>query len=98
MVYLIGGLLAVVLLYFWLMGHWFARVVMFLALIPVGTAGIAAGLSAAGDQMQNGLAFCLVVGAIASWFASGIPAYVRRSNSRWAILNTNARIEFNPEA
>lgn len=32
MVYLIGGLLAVVLLYFWLMGHWFASVLA----TPVG--------------------------------------------------------------
>jgi hypothetical protein len=29
---LVGLVLALVLLYFWLLGHWFARVVMFLAL------------------------------------------------------------------
>jgi hypothetical protein len=33
---LIGLCLALALLYFWLLGHWFARVVMFLTLAVVG--------------------------------------------------------------
>ena len=43
---LVGLVLAAVLLYFWLIGHWFARVLAFLALAPaLGLAGWIGGLA-----------------------------------------------------
>jgi hypothetical protein len=58
----------VALLYFWLLGHWFARVLVFLLCLGVGL--ILADLPA--------LIFLGVVG----WFGGGIPLYVRRHQAR----------------
>ena len=61
---LIGLGIAVVLLYFWLIGHWFARVLVFLLFT---FCGLVLG------QLAGGIA----AGAI-GWFVSGIPIYVRK--------------------
>lgn len=77
---LIGLALGVALLYLWLAGHWFGRVLMFLLL-----AGIIGGLLCVAvtpadlDGAANPLGFIgFIVGTVIAWFVSGIPAYKRR--------------------
>jgi hypothetical protein len=70
---LIGLAMGVALLYFWLVGHWFARVLVFLALGAGLFVGGAAIGSAAGDQ-SSWLVLGLL-GAVVAWFVSGIPTY-----------------------
>jgi hypothetical protein len=74
MVYLLGAVAGALLLYFWLIGHhWFARVLAFLVLvIPLSFLG-----SAYGAPYDSGL-LGLVLGGVAAWFLTGIPIYVRR--------------------
>jgi hypothetical protein len=63
----------VVLLYVWLSGHWFARVLAFLVLVvPLSFLG-----SAYGEPYHAGL-LGLILGGTAAWFLTGIPIYVRR--------------------
>lgn len=65
---LTGIVIAVAVLYFWLLGHWFARVLAFLAIAPV-LAGIVLLLVPASCWILA------VWGAILAWPASGIPRY-----------------------
>jgi hypothetical protein len=64
MVILLAVILALALLYFWLIGHWFARVVMFLLCVGYGL-------------LLGEIVGGVIAGAI-GWFASGIPVYVRQ--------------------
>jgi peptidoglycan/LPS O-acetylase OafA/YrhL len=83
---LIGILLALVLLYFWLQGHWYARILTAIILIPllafiVATmlAGAAVSGGAIHPEYASGLAFLgAVVGGVAGWFAAGTPVYYWR--------------------
>jgi hypothetical protein len=78
MLFLIGIALAVPLLYFWLIGHWFTRVLVFLIFACVF--GFTAFLTAQGGNHESpGGAFVAVV---LSWPISGIPLYVRRYKAR----------------
>jgi hypothetical protein len=63
---MIGAGLALALLYFWLLGHWFARVVTFLAF----GAGFVAELA------------CIVLGFVAGWFVASLPTYYWRHQFR----------------
>jgi len=78
MAILLGLVLACVLLYFWLTGHWFARALMFLLLVVV-LGGIGAGItgSAPGAGSSGGIPGA-IIGAILAWPVSGIPFYVLR--------------------
>ena len=68
--FLIGLGIFVVLLYWWLIGHWFARVLVFLLLAVLG-ALISAG---------NGAA---IVGyGVLAWFIASLPIYYQRYQSR----------------
>jgi hypothetical protein len=60
------------LLYWWLMGHWFARTVVFLMFAFLG---LLMGQTGA-DQSA------LLIFAVAGWFISGIPTYMRRRRLR----------------
>jgi hypothetical protein len=71
---LIGIGLAAVLLYYWLIGHWFARVLVFLML--AAGVGLIAGAALGGHDVSWLLG--LVVGGIVGWFVSGIPLYYWR--------------------
>jgi hypothetical protein len=62
--------IALVLLYSWLAGHWFARVVVFLLFVGYGL-------------LIGEIAGGVIVGGI-GWFASGIPIYVRRRRRGYA--------------
>jgi hypothetical protein len=68
--FLIGLGLFVVLLYWWLIGHWFARVLVFLLLAVLG-AFISAG---------NGAA--IIATGVLSWFIASLPVYHQRYQSR----------------
>lgn len=71
---LVGLILALVLLYFWLIGHWFARVVAFLVLAML--LGGAGWLVTGGYGLLSMFGFLL--GAALAWPVSGIPAYYYR--------------------
>jgi hypothetical protein len=72
--FLIGLGLAVTLLYFWLIGDWFARVLVFLLL---GAIGGLFGAMALKNAPAGALIFttCWI---IAGWFIASIPIYVQR--------------------
>jgi hypothetical protein len=71
---LIGIGLALVLLYFWLCAHWFARVIVFLLLtVTIGfmASPTVPGLVTGPEHLIAGF----VYGGIIGWFVSGIPTY-----------------------
>jgi hypothetical protein len=88
MAFLVGLILALALLYFWLIGHWFARVLMFLMLSPLfaATVAVVAGLLGGNQSHPNSepsvaivlVAFCVGAGGVIAWFVSMLPIYYRR--------------------
>jgi hypothetical protein len=96
MVWLVAICLVAFVFYWWLKGHWFGRVGMFLALIPL-FAFIVAGIlvSATGRLMDDTAIIDVPLGAIAAWFASGIPIMIRE---RRALAGTRriGRIDIYP--
>ncbi len=82
---LIGLGVAVALLYFWLIGHWFARALMFLLLgVAFGVGGAALGNGAVAGSPVPQLALGLT-GIVAAWFVAGIPIYYWRWQLRQLI-------------
>ena len=75
---LIALILAPALLYFWLIGHWFARVLTFLVFAALLGGGGGALLLSAPDAPPAAGIFGAIIGAALAWFVSGIPIYVRR--------------------
>lgn len=75
---LVGLVLAAVLLYFWLTGNWFARVLTFLLFAGVlGFLGaMATGMDAVAPAHNNAW-FGALLGIALAWPVSGIPIYVR---------------------
>lgn len=71
---LVGLSAGAALLYFWLRGHWFARILVFL---PIGVFGFVAGSNVAPTYMVVALIFG-AIGVIAAWFISGLPIYYWR--------------------
>jgi hypothetical protein len=70
---LIGLAVAVALLYFWLIGHWFARVLVFLLLaVGLGLGGAALLASAPGAKTEAA-AFGFIFGGCAAWFMKRHP-------------------------
>jgi len=79
---IIGALLIALLLYFWLLGHWYARVLTFLLFAAVfGLGGGMMAAAAHGDSSPEGI-FGIVVGAVVAWFISGLPIYYWRRQYR----------------
>ncbi len=76
MVTIVGLLLGVTLLFFWLSAHWFARMLAFLLLAAV-TGFFAAVWVAAFNGPAAGT-WAATVCTIAAWFISGIPLYIAR--------------------
>jgi hypothetical protein len=72
---LVGIGVAVVLLYYWLLGHWFARALTFLALAVVMGMGLALLMASAANAGAANGPFGLLAGAALAWPVSGIPAY-----------------------
>jgi hypothetical protein len=81
--FLIGLLLGLATLYFWLSAHWFARVVVFLALTVILFFGI--GLTynqtVPGGVGLDGFFLELLISATVAWFISSIPIYLQRARS-----------------
>ena len=73
---LIGLVVAAALLYFWLVAHWFARLLVFLLL--------GAGLLTIGALIAEPPANILfaVFGVVAAWYVAGIPTYYWRHQHR----------------
>ena len=81
---LIGLAIAVALLYFWLIGHWFARVLVFLAL-GIGIFAIAASainFGLYGGKAPLGLLFVELPLAALAWPLASLPAYYWRQRRR----------------
>lgn len=78
---LLGLALGAALLYAWLVGHWFARVLVFLLLTPALGLAVAALLVAGANQQAApiALAFSGMLGGVAAWFVSGAPVYYWRA-------------------
>ena len=79
---LIGLAIAVALLYFWLIGHWFARILVFLLF---GCGGFAGGAAIAGLFPNPSLAAATILGLIGvalMWPIASLPIYWRRFQSR----------------
>jgi hypothetical protein len=78
-VWLMVAAVVLAALYFWLIGQWFARVVMFLCLSAV--LGLFAGMAmlSGGNLAVFG---AVVVAAAVSWYASGIPMYYWNARNR----------------
>ena len=77
MMHLIGLALALALLWAWLSGHWFARIVAFLTLaVALGfSAGVWLDHPGYGDAAAR---LGLLAGIILAWPVSSIPVYHRR--------------------
>lgn len=80
MVFLIGLLSAIALLYFWLIGHWFARILAFLLFVPVVV--VCAGRAFPNSVDQVGAILILVCLIALAWPIASIPIYVWRWRAR----------------
>lgn len=81
MTILIGLVLAAVLLYGWLVGNWFFRVLTFLGMC------VFIFMFAFGAAGPNGAPLGqILVAWVVAWFVSGIPTYYwRRRNLMWEV-------------
>lgn len=78
MTLLIGIPAVLAIMYGWLIGNWFARVLMFLIL----TALIAVVTLVAADPKGAVVFLAVILAGVAAWFLSGIPIYYWRRNDR----------------
>lgn len=69
--------------YFWLKGHWFARILAFIFLVP--TIVVCAGKSMSPVDWPYAAAF-LISAVVISWLISGLPIYFMawRLRAGWA--------------
>ena len=79
MTVIVGICLAAVLLWAWLLGHWFARVVTFLAF---GAGFVLLGLAIEHGKSAAAELACIVVGFVAGWFVASLPTYYWRHQLR----------------
>ena len=82
---IIGLVLGAALLYFWLLGHWFARVLVF---------PLFAGCLAFFAALTHDPVACyaiLLAALLAAWFLAGLPIYYRRYRFRQWCANQRAR-------
>jgi hypothetical protein len=96
MVIFVWVIAVIALLFFWLSGHWFARILMFLlfALPLACLAGVA------GYEHPGGEVVLALVGVAMAWLLSGLPARYHNHQSRRAtrvlqgvVLPRHVRIE-----
>jgi hypothetical protein len=69
------------LLYFWLVGHWFARVLAFL-LFAVPLVILGWGIGEKQTPGGVGMIFTIPFGGYLAWLLSGVPVYYWRSKAR----------------
>jgi hypothetical protein len=72
--FLVGAAVFLALLYFWLLGHWFARVVVFLIL---ATPCIGLMMFGSPEGIQIGLVF-----GLATWPIASLPIYYYRQKAK----------------
>ena len=72
---LIGLGAALALLYYWLLGHWFARVLMCILLVPAFGLGALASFA---TLLHEGAYPLALVGAVAGWAAGSAPVWYWR--------------------
>jgi hypothetical protein len=72
---IIGVGAAIALLYFWLLGHWFARILM--CIVLGSTFGLIA-LVACVDKHPEGAILLVLIGGGAGWAISSIPVWYWR--------------------
>jgi hypothetical protein len=91
MTILLGICLALGLLYFWLLGHWFARVVMFLALsVLCGLGGVFINMTFVSDRPSAPAQWTILgLGIVLAWFISSIPLWHARRHGRRGIGGTH---------
>jgi hypothetical protein len=83
MVILIGIVLALGALYWWLLGHWYARIIMLFPFAALfGFIGIAAGISSVPDHNSMLGVVGGTVGIAIAWFVSGAPIYYYRHRAQ----------------
>lgn len=78
---LVSLAMGVALLYFWLVGWWFARVLVFLMFAAIGFIAAAAAVNTTAhgaDPNAFGLILIGLAGAALAWPVAGIPAYYWR--------------------
>ena len=82
MVFLFAAAAGIVLLYFWLLGHWFARVLMFICLALLCGIMIPAMFAPHyHESVPIGLLW-MGAGFVLAWFLAGIPVYASNSPKR----------------
>ncbi len=80
---LAGLVLAIVLLYGWLVGHWFARVLAFLIFSAgLGTLGAVLVANGIPDVTGAQIVAAAICGGIAGWFVAALPTYYWRKRQR----------------
>lgn len=89
MAIVVGGLVGLGLLYFWLLGHWFARVVMMPVLALALGVGMSALMASAEHAGPNNGLFGLLVGIALAWPAASAPVYYWR----WRFSRPDASLE-----
>ncbi len=92
MVWLVALVLALVLLASWLSGHWFARVVMLLALVGFVWA-IALDFKGTPHGVEASL-LTFILGLPAAWVASSVPTYYWRHRNRQVAMASQAAASF----
>ena len=98
MVWLAFAASAAIALYLWLRGHWFARVLAFLGLIPIGLTAVAALAYWVGIiEFPGAPAAAWALGACLAWLVSGIPLYVKNGRVKFmARRYPSARLHLSP--
>jgi hypothetical protein len=77
---LIGLVLALGLLWAWLAGHWFARVVAFLAFATLfGFGGAVLFANGMPGVTTAGISLGAIGGVVLAWPVAGIPTYIQRA-------------------
>jgi hypothetical protein len=74
-VWLIGICLGLTGLYFWLVGHWFARIIAFVALVAL-LGGVATMIWPQASPAP------FAAGAMLAWPLAGLPQYYRRAKAQ----------------
>jgi len=91
MVVLVGLVLALVALYFWLIGHWFARIVRLpvCAIVSGSLFWLVTCSRMAHPDIVGGNAIAILFGLMTAWWISGIPA--RHWRKREIVYNRAVR-------
>lgn len=90
---LIGICLALALLFVWLNGHWFGRVLAHLVFMPLLALGLAALFTVGIDNPGDPIAAIggVIIGMTIGWFLASAPVYYQRRKVRQAAYRYELR-------